>query len=312
MIGPKLDAYCLLHFETRYLPKKDLALDIDIKKGTMTLSRCLNFIFIASLFVLQFSCSSVFYHPTPIGKIDTSKLLIQPQSVSFVTEDGVKLHGWYFPAQGKTLGKIIQFHGNGQNLTNHFVFLRNAPFRGFDHFIFDYRGYGNSEGVPTPEGLIKDGRAALSWISKVKPDAPLVVMGQSLGGAVALKTLIDMKGEIPVKQIVIDSSFSSYRSVARDIMWNHAVTWILHPIAWLIVDNSEAPGGDIKKLSPTPILIVHGDRDQTVSYRFGEELYSLAAEPKDFWQIKDGEHIDFLFRKDWEDKFYIYLRDKLK
>lgn len=282
----------------------------------MISNRCLNYFCTVSLFAgfvfLSTACSTFYYYPTRNPAVNPNRLLVKPEIIEFKSEDGVILTGWYFPAQGKTLGKIIQFHGNAQNLTNHFAFLRNAPFRGFDHFIFDYRGYGASDGEPEPKGLIKDGKAAIRWIAKRKPDVPLVVMGQSLGGAVALKTLIEMKGEIPVKQIVIDSSFLSYRSVARNIMMKHWFTWPLHPIAWLIVDNSAAPGNDIKKLSPTPILIVHGDQDNAVDVRFGKEMYKVADEPKEFWFISGGYHIDFLFRKEWEDKFYNYLRDRMK
>ena len=277
----------------------------------MTFSQCLKFTFTVSIVILSVGCSSVFYYPTPFPNVDYSKFTIKLEVIEFESEDGTRLSAWFFPAQGKALGKIIHFHGNAQNLANHFFFLRNAPSQGFDFFIFDYRGYGNSAGSPNPEGLIKDGKAAVRWIHKRKPALPLIVMGQSLGGAVALQTLIEMKGEVPVKQIVIDSSFTNYRSVARNIMMKNWITWLFHPIAWLIVDNSKGPGAEIKKLSPTPLLIIHGEKDQTVDYRFGKQMYELAGDPKEFWSIPSGRHTDFLYRKDWEDKFYTYLKGKL-
>lgn len=273
---------------------------------------CLSYLFIVSVLLLTTACSSVFYHPAPFPEVEYSKFLIRPEEITFESEDGTKLNAWYFPAKGKPLGKIIHFHGNAQNLANHWMFLRNAPFQGFDYFIFDYRGYGKSEGSPNPKGLIKDGKAALRFIAKKKPDLPLIVIGQSLGGAVAMETLIELKGEVPVKQIVVDSSFNNYRSVARNIMMKNWITWLFHPIAWLIVDNSTAPKDKIKNLAPTPLLVIHGTKDQVVDYKFGEQIYKLAGEPKEFWTIPNGYHTDFSYRKNWEEKFYSYLRDKLK
>ena len=278
----------------------------------MTFNRCLRYLFIVSLLLTAAACSSVFYYPTPFPDVDYSKFLLKPEVIEFESEDGVKLNAWYFRAKGKSFGKIIHFHGNAQNLANHSFFLRNAPLRGFDYFIFDYRGYGNSAGTPTPIGLIKDGKAAIRWVSKKNPELPLIVVGQSLGGAVAMQTLLELNGEVPVKQIVIDSSFTSYRSVARNMMMKNWFTWILHPIAWLIVDNSSAPGVNIKKLAPVSLLVVHGTNDGTIDYKFGEQIYQLAGDPKDFWTIPSGQHTDFLYKKEWEDKFYSYLKDKLK
>ncbi len=278
----------------------------------MTNKHCLSYLFSVSALLFLTACSSVFYYPTPFPPIDYSKTSLKVEVITFESEDGTKLNAWYVPAKGKAIGKIIHFHGNAQNLANHSVFLRNAPNQGFDYFIFDYRGYGNSEGTPTPKGLIKDGKAAMRWVAKKRPDLPLIVMGQSLGGAVAMSTLLELNGEVPVKLIVIDSSFSSYRSAARNIMMNNWITWPFHPLAWLIIDNSTAPGDKIKNLSPVPVLVVHGDKDQVVAYRFGEEIYKNLKEPKEFWHISGGYHTDFLYRSDWEAKFYSYLKGKLK
>jgi uncharacterized protein len=253
-------------------------------------------------------CSSVFYYPDNFLYVERAKLPVQPEDVYFTAADGTKLHGWFFPAQGKPLGKIVHFHGNAQNLTAHFLFLRHAPGQGFHHFIFDYRGYGQSEGKTEPAGLIQDGKAAMRWIRARDPDLPLIVFGQSLGGAVALKTLIEMKGEVPVRMVAVDSTFASYRSEARKVMTGHWLTWLFSPLAWLIVDNSQGPGRAVSEISPVPLLVVHGDRDRTVHYSLGKAVFEYAKEPKEFWTVPGGRHTEFLWREGLEKKFFERLK----
>lgn len=261
---------------------------------------------------LLLGCSSLFYYPDRIQYVDTAKLAVQPELLRIPARDGHAIPAWHFKSlKGKPKALIIQYHGNAQNMTSHFVFLASAPAQGYDHLIFDYRGYGLSEGSPTPENTVSDGMDVLMWARKTFPETKIVVFGQSLGGAIALKSLIELKGKFKADVIVIDSSFSSYRSVARTALAKNWITWFLQPVGWLIVDNSMAPGKDISTLEPTPFLVVHGTHDPVVDFSHGERIFDLAPLPKDFWEIKQGGHTDFMFRPDIRKQFYEYLEANL-
>jgi len=83
------------------------------------------------------------------------------QGVRFSADDGVELYGWFLPAKDRASGTILQLHGNAENISTHFASVAWLPAQGFNVFVFDYRGYGASEGVPTLEGAQKDIDAAM-------------------------------------------------------------------------------------------------------------------------------------------------------
>lgn len=259
------------------------------------------------------ACSGFFYFPIKEEMIDRAKLPRQPQDVYFRSEDGNPLHAWYFKADGRAKAVILFFHGNGQNLSTHFLSLYNAPQKGYDYLIFDYRGYGQSPGFPSPDGTVKDGRAALRFIKSQHPNLPIIIFGQSLGGIVALRTALDMKTEIPVKAIVVDSTFASYRSVARSVMAKSWLLWLFQPLGWAIVDNSQGVKHDLSQLAPIPLLVIHGEKDPMIDLSQGQAVFQSASEPKEFWSIPEGGHTDFMWRENgkYAQKFFNYLDSKL-
>ena len=243
------------------------------------------------------SCSSMLYYPSKEELVYRDKMPLKPVDVYFPSEDGTKLHGWYFNSTISDTSDctILFFHGNAQNLSTHFFNLFTAPSQGYEYLIFDYHGYGESEGKPSPEATVQDGRAALRWLAKKKPGKPIIVFGQSLGGAVALRTVLDMKNEIPVKLVIVDSTFPSYRSAGRSVLSHSWITWLFQPLGWLLLSDKEAPEDDLGKLAPTPLVVIHGTKDQMINFALGKRLFDEASEPKEFWEIPDGRHTDFMF-----------------
>lgn len=275
------------------------------------------FVFILIFSFFQIGCSSLFYFPTKDGYyVNIEKLKHKPEIIQFKTADGLTLEGWYFPSQQKEVkGLILHFHGNAQNVSTHFMYLYDAPQLGYDYFVFDYRGFGRSEGKPNPQGVIKDGDAAILWAQQKMQQRSiknLIFFCQSLGGAICLRTLAKNPVVTP-QALVIDSSFSSYRSVARSVAQSTWLLWLLQPIAWLIVDNSEAPHDDLPFIKANKILIIHGDNDRVIAKKHGDRLFKRLPEPKEYWEIPNGQHTDFLFIKDGEYKvrFYAWLEKLL-
>ena len=142
----------------------------------------------------------------------------------------------------------------------------------------------------------EDGEAALRWMKVHYPDVPIVIYAQSLGGAIALRNAIDLRAEVPVRAVVIDSSFASYQVVGRRILSKNFLTWPLQWLPWILLSDRFAPDGQIQKISPIPLLVMHAENDQTVPFRCGEELFEQAGNPKDFWRISGEGHVDAFLR----------------
>ncbi len=193
---------------------------------------------------------------------------------------------------------MIHFHGNAQNLTAHVAFAAWLPAAGYHVFTFDYRGYGKSAGEPSRKGLWQDGIAALRYAASradVDPDR-LAVLGQSLGGAVALPAIVD--ANVPgIRAIVLDSTFYSYRRIVRDKMQElPVVRWFRWPLSWLVISDAYSPHRAIAERPRVPLLIFHGSADRVIPPEHGRLLYEAASEPKRLVVIEGGYHTDALMR----------------
>jgi hypothetical protein len=136
------------------------------------------------------------------------------QDLVLSTEDGVRLHGWYIPAEGSQR-VLLFFHGNAGNISHRGESIAIFHRLGLSVLIIDYRGYGRSEGTPSEDGLYRDARAAWRWITEEQglPAEQIVLFGRSLGGAVAA----NLAAEVQPGGLILESSFSSARDAARVI-----------------------------------------------------------------------------------------------
>lgn len=195
------------------------------------------------------------------------------------TPDGVKINGWFIPYPGATT-TLLWLHGNGGNISH-----RVARIRRFHRtlnantFIIDYRGYGRSGGNISEEGTYRDAEAAYDYLltrEDVDP-AKIIPFGSSLGAAVAVELSLQRK----VRGLILEAPFTSIQEMSRVV-----VPWL--PVGWLIstrYDNLSKVGG-----LDVPILILHGDRDETVPFAQGRKLFEAAPEPKTFYVIPGAGH----------------------
>jgi alpha-beta hydrolase superfamily lysophospholipase len=253
-------------------------------------------------------CSSLLYAPTHELYVNPKSLNLNFEEIEFYS-DGHLLNGWYLHQQklAKPKGVILFFHGNGQNRSSQFLALAWILDQGYDYLIFDYQGYGESDGEPSPEGTVHDGIAALhfteNWIAKSKyPDLPLVMLGQSLGGAIAMRTLADYPTPAaPVlptnlRLLILDSTFLSYRRAAASVLSKHWFTFLFQPLS-LLVSDSWAPISAIDRLPHLPVVVMHGDHDQLIDLKLGEEVYAAFSPPKHWILVKGGRHVEALAEK---------------
>ena len=191
---------------------------------------------------------------------------------------------------------LVFFHGNAENISTHFQTLTWILKHEYDFFIFDYRGYGASAGKPDPSGILMDGRSAIRYVFNRSPKLPLVVYGQSLGGAIALKSVIDLKNKIPIQLVAVDSTFHSYQAIGKKVLSRSFLTWIFQPLAYLLLSDAAAPGEQIGTISPIPLVVIHGEEDSVVEPEFGKKIFELGKEPKEFWSIPKGRHTDSFWK----------------
>ncbi|MBI1860969.1 MAG: alpha/beta fold hydrolase [Deltaproteobacteria bacterium] len=184
---------------------------------------------------------------------------------------------------GKTCrGLIVQFHGNAANLTAHAPAVSWLAGEGYDVVAFDYRGYGLSSGTPTREGLVQDGAAVLKYFVDHIPECPRhIVIGQSLGGAVSGPSIVH--SGVTVDALVLDSTFPSYRRIARQKLGSLWPTWLFQwPLSFLVSD-SEALEDYFDRLT-MPVVVLAGDRDKVVPKTWSEEIFEkLPAGRKQLW-----------------------------
>lgn len=240
-----------------------------------------------------------FYNPNHQRYATPADQGLAYESLTFASLDGTPLHAWFVPARGAAKGTVIHFHGNTKNISGHFRYVSWLPERGYNVFLFDYRGYGESGGSPEPQGIHEDGLAALAYVRQrpgVDP-AKLLVFGQSLGGNYALAAVAD-SADRGIRAVCVEGAFASHRAIARDKIARYPLP---QTIADLLVDLLVGERHDaetaVRRLTGTRLLLIHGSADDVVDHRHGEILFSRAAGDKTMWTVPDGRHLDtFVYR----------------
>ncbi len=228
---------------------------------------------------------------------DPQKFGLTKEDVYFQDSENRKIHGWWIRSnKTPAKGTVIHFHGNAENVSSHFMSMAWLPDAGYNYFIFDYPGFGQSEGIPDPKGNVISGEAALRWVHANKDKSPLIIYGQSMGGIIALRTVQQMKHEVPIKLVIADSTFDSFQQIARRKLSQHWLTWVLQPLPYLVLSDAWAP--DVTQISPIPLIVMHGELDRVVEFIQGQELFAKAKEPKTFIRVPQGEHGNLFWIED--------------
>lgn len=204
------------------------------------------------------------------------------EDVDFVSKDNTKLHGWYCPSHNSR-GTVLLAHGNGGNIThraNWIAYLQKEL--KLSVFIFDYRGYGRSEGKPTTEGALEDARAARTKLCALAgtTDSEIFLMGESLGGAIA----VQLAAESKPRGLILQSTFSSLHEIAK----------VHFPFFAGLVNKDKLNSVETIKQYDGPLLISHGTADHTIPYNQAEAIYSAANLPKTIVGIPNADHNDWL------------------
>jgi alpha-beta hydrolase superfamily lysophospholipase len=248
------------------------------------------------LLVMLVGCNQVFYQPDHEEYADPSLFGLLYHEY-FIGPPGEEVHLWVVAAKKEPrLGTVLQFHGNAQNMSAHFYATHWLPKYGYDLVCFDYRGYGKSSGSASRDHSIEDGLRVLKWMA-VQPryrEQPVFVLGQSLGGAVAIASLAALAEESPaqlkIAGLILDSSFASYRSITQRKLASLWLTWPLQvPLSYLVSDS--ASPRDFAEKIRVPVLMFHSREDPVVPFAEGEELFSrLGSKNKQMVEVEKPGH----------------------
>jgi fermentation-respiration switch protein FrsA (DUF1100 family) len=251
-----------------------------------------------SLFLCLYiaGCSSMLFQPMKTLIRTPQQIGLKYQDIEFKSTDGTKLHSWWLPAKGQAKGSILFLHGNAENISTHIGSVYWLPEEGFNVLLLDYRGYGLSKGKPSVPGAIADIESALQWM-KNQPDINqnhIAVLGQSLGGTMGVYALSRDDHANDIRALILDSVFTNYREIAQEKLAGFWLTWpFQYPLSWTLPSQYN-PIDVIGKISPTPVLIIHGEMDHIIPVHYGKALFAAAKEPKELWIIPNAGHIQSL------------------
>ncbi len=220
--------------------------------------------------------TSIFY-PDKTVELTPDRFGLPYEEVDLTAEDGAKLNGWFIK-RPSSKSVMLFLHGNAGNIGDRLTKIKLFYELGLSVFIIDYRGFGRSEGVPSEKGVYRDGRAAFDYLQARKDlqKVPIVLYGESLGGAVA----IDLATHRQPDGLIVDSTFPSAAAMSRKM-------YPMIPTFFLAVKfDSESKA----KSLTLPKLFMHSTDDAIVPFAMGERLFNAAAEPKHMVRMIGGHN----------------------
>jgi uncharacterized protein len=239
-------------------------------------------LYVGLLLLLRFNESRLIYFPGSGRTLlsPPAHLELPTQRVTIRTEDGLTLGSWLIPAGADSTGYwLLICHGNAGNLSEfdrpvHYAGLRRL---GLNLLAFDYRGYGESEGVPTEAGLYKDAQAAYRYLREELgvPSDRIIVFGHSLGSAVA----VDLVSRVPAAGLIADGALTSVIQLGQELYPYIPVRWI-----------GRSRFSSIDKIAEVsvPKLFLHAKGDEVVPIAHGRRLFEAAPPPKTFIELQGG------------------------
>jgi fermentation-respiration switch protein FrsA (DUF1100 family) len=238
-------------------------------------------VYITLVVLLMFLEESMIFFPMPYPQGNWKPEGLSFEDAQFQADDGTKLHGWYVPHE-KPKAVVLFCHGNAGNITHRVDTLeRLHGVVGASVLIFDYRGYGRSDGKPSEKGILSDARAARAWLAKREniSEKEIVLMGESLGGGVA----VDLAAAEGARALALISTFNRLPDVA-------AHHYPIFPVKLLMRTRLDSESKIINYQGP--LLQFHGRTDTIIPFIFGKKLFDAANEPKEFVISEHHDHND--------------------
>lgn len=226
--------------------------------------------------------SSMVFFPYPTLDQTPADWGLAYEDVFLDAEDGKRLHGWYIPHHGSKQ-VLLFFHGNAGNISHRAASVEILHRLGLNVFIFDYRGYGKSQGKPDEHGLYEDARAAWRYLTNERgfEQENVILFGRSMGGAVAA----ELAAEIRPGGLILESTFSSARDVAN------AIFPVFSRLIFMRYQFNTV--AHIRRVT-CPVLVLHSPHDEIIPFPLGEKIFRAANAPKSFVKLTGDHNSGFL------------------
>ena len=239
--------------------------------------------YLTVVLLVYFSQSRLIYYPMQKISNTPDAIGLDYTPVNIATTDSETLHGWWVPAPDAK-GTVLFFHGNAGNISHRINYLAMFKRLGYNTLLFDYRGYGQSSGVPSESGTYLDAQAAWQYLTETRGVAParIILFGESLGGAVAAWLAAREKPGL----LVLASVFTSVPDLAAEI-------YPFLPVRWLTRFHYNT----LESLQSVtcPVFIAHSPQDEIIPFAQSQRLFQAASEPKQFLTLEGGHNIGFIF-----------------
>lgn len=226
----------------------------------------------------------ILFHPFKDGFFNATGVGPYPiEKAYFPSRNGTKLNCWYIKRDGARDTVLIS-HGNAGNLTHRSLLMKNLLDLGVSVFIYDYAGYGQSEGSPSLPGVVDDGIGAFDYLVNTLKIAPehIIIMGESIGTGVSCQVSVARK----CKALILQSAFTNLRDVGRSKIW-----WLkLYPDA--LFPSQMLDSAQVLNKEHAPLLILHGQQDQIIPIDNCRSLFAQATESKRMVEMPNCGHND--------------------
>ena len=249
----------------------------------LTLLIMLAVAYLGVVLLVYFGQSRLVYFPEKPLSLTPGAIGLDYTSVTIATRDGETLHGWWMPVPDAK-GTVLFFHGNAGNISHRINYLAMFKRLGYNTLLFDYRGYGQSSGVPSESGTYLDAQAAWRYLTETRGIAPaqIVLYGESLGGAVAAWLAAQEKPGL----LALASTFTSVPDLAAKL-------YPFLPVRW--ISRFDYATRKFLQSVTCPVFIAHSPQDEIIPFEHGQQLFQAAPEPKQFLTLEGGHNIGFIF-----------------
>jgi len=230
---------------------------------------------------LYFSQSRMLYYPDMPSRVlqgSPADIGLAYDTVWLMAGDGTRLHAWFVPAT-TARGTLLFNHGNAGNIGDRLDSISLFHSLGLNVLIYDYRGFGESEGKPSEQGTYLDANVAWDYLLEERMISPqeIIIFGRSLGAAMAA----DLASQNLSAGVILESAFTSVPDMAASLY-----PWL--PVRWL----SRYQYNNLEKIDriTSPLLVMHSRADEIIPFTHGEQLFAHANEPKQFLELSGGHN----------------------
>ncbi len=262
------------------------------------------------LTILLFNCNlsnKLFYGPTKELKYYPDTNIYSVEEINIKSKNGKNLNGWLLkPKNDSVIATVLQLHGNGGNISYQYQFSEPLIKKGFQIMVFDYEGFGKSEGEPTQENVLDDALQALIYIKQREDvkNKKLILFGQSLGGHLSI--VVAAKAQKMIDALIVEDPFSGHIQIA---VYHAKKNYHLPKfIPEMLLTSKYEAINYVHKIT-IPKLFIHSTEDEVCPFFMGKNLFEKAISPKEFWEIK-GPHIQasHLYPTEFAQKFIDILK----